>query len=55
MVKRRLGEGGDRDQAQALVPLTYPCGAEVDTKTGKKVDVGRIMLKGDAITLLQTA
>ena len=28
---------------------------EVDTKSGKKTDVGRILLKGDAITLLQTA
>mmetsp|Transcript_41282 Transcript_41282/g.70664 ORF Transcript_41282/g.70664 Transcript_41282/m.70664 type:complete len:87 (-) Transcript_41282:685-945(-) len=29
--------------------------AEVDTKTGKKTDVGRILLKGDAITLMQEA
>lgn len=35
--------------------MTLDGAAEVDTKTGKKVDVGRIMLKGDAITLLQTA
>jgi len=28
---------------------------ELDTKTGKKSDVGRILLKGDAITLLQEA
>ena len=28
---------------------------EVDTKSGKRIDVGRILLKGDAITLLQTA
>ena len=28
---------------------------ELDTKTGKKTDVGRILLKGDAITLLQEA
>ena len=35
--------------------MTLDGAAEVDTKTGKKVDVGRIMLKGDGITLLQTA
>ena len=29
--------------------------SEVDTKTGKRTDVGRILLKGDAITLLQAA
>ena len=28
---------------------------EVDTKTGKKSEVGRILLKGDAITLMQEA
>ncbi|EJK57461.1 hypothetical protein THAOC_22489 [Thalassiosira oceanica] len=28
---------------------------EVDMKTGKRTDVGRILLKGDAITLMQTA
>ena len=28
---------------------------EVDTKTGKKSDVGRILLKGDAISVLQEA
>lgn len=28
---------------------------EVDNKTGKKTDVGRILLKGDAITLMQDA
>ena len=28
---------------------------EVDTKTGKETDVGRILLKGDSITLLQEA
>lgn len=28
---------------------------EIDTKTGKKENVGRILLKGDAITLLQSA
>ena len=28
---------------------------EVDNKTGKKTDVGRILLKGDAITLMQEA
>eukprot|EP00561_Arcocellulus_cornucervis_P012803 CAMPEP_0185801134 /NCGR_PEP_ID=MMETSP1322-20130828/1274_1 /TAXON_ID=265543 /ORGANISM="Minutocellus polymorphus, Strain RCC2270" /LENGTH=75 /DNA_ID=CAMNT_0028496817 /DNA_START=118 /DNA_END=345 /DNA_ORIENTATION=+ len=35
--------------------MTLDEAAEVDTKTGKKVDVGRILLKGDAITLLQEA
>eukprot|EP00563_Minutocellus_polymorphus_P003257 CAMPEP_0181032422 /NCGR_PEP_ID=MMETSP1070-20121207/6735_1 /TAXON_ID=265543 /ORGANISM="Minutocellus polymorphus, Strain NH13" /LENGTH=86 /DNA_ID=CAMNT_0023109821 /DNA_START=96 /DNA_END=356 /DNA_ORIENTATION=+ len=35
--------------------MTLDDAAEVDTKTGKKVDVGRILLKGDAITLLQEA
>ncbi|KAL3763477.1 hypothetical protein ACHAW5_010869 [Stephanodiscus triporus] len=29
--------------------------SEVDTKSGKRTDVGRILLKGDAITLLQDA
>jgi len=28
---------------------------EIDTKTGKRTDVGRILLKGDAITLMQEA
>jgi small nuclear ribonucleoprotein E len=28
---------------------------EVDTKSGKKTEVGRILLKGDAITLMQEA
>mmetsp|Transcript_22531 Transcript_22531/g.47457 ORF Transcript_22531/g.47457 Transcript_22531/m.47457 type:complete len:87 (+) Transcript_22531:204-464(+) len=28
---------------------------EVDTKTQKRTDVGRILLKGDAITLIQQA
>lgn len=28
---------------------------EVDTKSGKKTNVGRILLKGDAITLMQEA
>jgi small nuclear ribonucleoprotein E len=28
---------------------------EIDSKTGKKENVGRILLKGDAITLLQSA
>jgi small nuclear ribonucleoprotein E len=28
---------------------------EVDTKSGKRTDVGRILLKGDSITLLQEA
>mmetsp|Transcript_17866 Transcript_17866/g.37289 ORF Transcript_17866/g.37289 Transcript_17866/m.37289 type:complete len:87 (-) Transcript_17866:103-363(-) len=28
---------------------------EVDTKTQKRMDVGRILLKGDAITLIQQA
>ena len=28
---------------------------EVDTKTEKRTDVGRILLKGDAITLMQEA
>jgi len=27
----------------------------VDTKSGKRTDVGRILLKGDSITLLQEA
>jgi small nuclear ribonucleoprotein E len=29
--------------------------SEVDTRSGKRTDVGRILLKGDAITLLQAA
>ncbi|KAL7543968.1 hypothetical protein ACHAXR_013463 [Thalassiosira sp. AJA248-18] len=28
---------------------------EIDSKSGKKTDVGRILLKGDAITLMQEA
>lgn len=28
---------------------------EVDTKSGKRRDVGRILLKGDCITLMQSA
>ena len=28
---------------------------EMDTKTGKKTEVGRILLKGDSITLMQAA
>ncbi|KAL7430250.1 hypothetical protein ACHAXH_001370, partial [Discostella pseudostelligera] len=28
---------------------------EVDTKSGKRTDVGRILLKGDSITLMQAA
>ena len=28
---------------------------EVDMKSGKKTDVGRILLKGDSITLMQAA
>ncbi|KAL3789868.1 hypothetical protein ACHAWO_011674 [Cyclotella atomus] len=28
---------------------------EIDTKTEKRTDVGRILLKGDAITLMQEA
>lgn len=28
---------------------------ELDLKTGKKTDVGRILLKGDAITLMRKA
>ena len=35
--------------------MTLDAAAEVDTKTGKKVDIGRILLKGDAITLIQEA
>ena len=34
MFKRRRGAGGHRDEAQALVPLKYNCGAVVNTKTG---------------------
>ena len=29
--------------------------SEVDLKTGKQTSVGRILLKGDAITLMQEA
>ena len=28
---------------------------EIDTKTGKRSEIGRILLKGDCITLLQSA
>mmetsp|Transcript_9290 Transcript_9290/g.11125 ORF Transcript_9290/g.11125 Transcript_9290/m.11125 type:complete len:94 (+) Transcript_9290:102-383(+) len=33
--------------------MTVDDAVEVDTKTGKRSSVGRILLKGDAITLLQ--
>ena len=29
--------------------------SEIDTKTNKMTDVGRILLKGDSITLMQEA
>jgi len=29
--------------------------SEIDTKTNKRTDVGRILLKGDSITLMQEA
>jgi len=35
--------------------MTLDDAVEVDTKTGKKSEIGRILLKGDAITLLQEA
>ena len=33
--------------------MTIDDAFEVDTKTKKKVHVGRILLKGDAVTLMQ--
>mmetsp|Transcript_8414 Transcript_8414/g.10538 ORF Transcript_8414/g.10538 Transcript_8414/m.10538 type:complete len:94 (-) Transcript_8414:1075-1356(-) len=35
--------------------MTLDNAVECDLKTGKREDVGRILLKGDAITLLQNA
>lgn len=35
--------------------MTLDDAVEIDKKTGKKTNVGRILLKGDAITLLQNA
>lgn len=35
--------------------MTLDEACEMDTKTGKKENIGRILLKGDAITLLQSA
>lgn len=35
--------------------MTLDDAFECDTKTGKKEAIGRILLKGDAITLLQHA
>jgi small nuclear ribonucleoprotein E len=35
--------------------MTLENAVECDLKTGKREDVGRILLKGDAITLLQNA
>lgn len=35
--------------------MTLDDAAELDTKTGKRTEVGRILLKGDAITLMQDA
>lgn len=35
--------------------MTLDDAVECDTKTGKRENVGRILLKGDAITLIQNA
>ena len=35
--------------------MTMENAVECDLKTGKRVDIGRILLKGDAITLMQQA
>lgn len=35
--------------------MTLENAVECDLKTGKRVDIGRILLKGDAITLMQQA
>lgn len=35
--------------------MTLDNAVECDMKTGKRQDIGRILLKGDAITLLQDA
>jgi small nuclear ribonucleoprotein E len=35
--------------------MTLDGTVEIDLKTGKRTDVGRILLKGDAITLIQNA
>lgn len=35
--------------------VTLDDSVEIDTKTGKRTDIGRILLKGDCITLLQEA
>jgi len=35
--------------------VTLDDSVEIDTKTGKRREIGRILLKGDCITLLQEA
>ncbi len=35
--------------------MTLDNAVECDLKTGKRTEVGRILLKGDAVTLLQNA
>jgi len=35
--------------------MTLDDAVELDTKTGKRRDIGRILLKGDNITLIQDA
>mmetsp|Transcript_35685 Transcript_35685/g.106497 ORF Transcript_35685/g.106497 Transcript_35685/m.106497 type:complete len:89 (+) Transcript_35685:166-432(+) len=35
--------------------MTLDDAAELDTKTGKRTEIGRILLKGDSITLMQEA
>lgn len=35
--------------------MTLDNATECDVKSGKRTDIGRILLKGDAITLLQNA
>jgi Small nuclear ribonucleoprotein (snRNP) homolog len=35
--------------------MTLDSAVECDLKTGKRTEIGRILLKGDAITLLQNA
>ena len=35
--------------------MTLDDAVELDSKTGRRSDIGRILLKGDAITLMQEA
>jgi small nuclear ribonucleoprotein E len=50
---RRLQLEGQIIGFDEYMNMTIDDAFEVDTKTKKKVHVGRILLKGDAVTLMQ--